>query len=53
MRTYWQAELYRHDDIYDIDFPRRERKEDAISDARPRCGGAAVARRGLEVRPAA
>ena len=36
MKTYWQAEIYRNNELYDIDFPRREQKLDAISDARDR-----------------
>lgn len=33
---YWQAELYQHGELYDIDFPRRENKDEAIEDARDR-----------------
>ena len=32
--TYWQAELLKHDEIYDIDFPRRDTADEALSDAR-------------------
>ena len=34
MTTYWQAELLKHDELYDIDFPRRETAAEALSDAR-------------------
>ena len=30
---FWQAEILRHDELYDIDFPQRTNKADAARDA--------------------
>ena len=32
MTAYWQAEIYRNGDLYDVDFPRRETERDALRD---------------------
>jgi hypothetical protein len=32
-RLFWQAEILRRDELYDIDFPQRADKADAIQDA--------------------
>jgi hypothetical protein len=33
VKTYWQAETYRNDEIHSIDFPRRQTREEAEQDA--------------------
>ena len=33
-KTYWQAELLKHDEPYDIDFPRRTTSAESLDDAR-------------------
>jgi hypothetical protein len=40
MKTYWQAETYRGEQLDSIDFPRRETVDEALSDARGAIEGA-------------
>ncbi len=38
MRTYWRAELYRHDALVVSDFPERDTAAEALADADDRYG---------------
>jgi hypothetical protein len=36
METYWQAEIYKGEEVYDADFPQRATADEALWDARER-----------------